>query len=381
MRRLLKDIRQISRFDEADAERLSAEFIERKFEPGDYLIREGDSAESLFLIESGKIGVLKKNRNESVSRVRELGAGAMVGEMALFGGAVRSASVIADEAVTAHEIRFETVEKLAAECPEAAVIFYRAIGESLARKLKESTVGVAELMALSRLTALGELLTGIAHEINNPLTIVRLLISQIGDEVSAENVDRKRIYDHIASAEQAFDHIARIMAGLKLASHNTRSDIIEDVPVYEILENTAHLFRKKAEKAGIKLTIAAVSRDLTVPCRPAEMSQVVLNLISNACDAIEASRVQSEDRWIRIDAGDRGTFFEIAVTDSGPGIPPEVQEKMFEPFYSTKTLGKGTGIGLSLSKKMVEGMNGKLNFRKESKNTCFVIRLPKSVRP
>jgi signal transduction histidine kinase len=100
---------------------------------------------------------------------------------------------------------------------------------------------------------------------------------------------------------------------------------------------------------------------------------VALNLLNNAFDAIQSL----EEKWIKISFSDIGDWVKIIVTDSGPGIPFDVQMKMMQPFYTTKEIGKGTGLGLSISKGIIERHNGRLYLDNTSPNTQFVIALPK----
>ena len=109
--------------------------------------------------------------------------------------------------------------------------------------------------------------------------------------------------------------------------------------------------------------------------RPTSLSQVVLNLMNNSYDAIEAL----PDRWIELSVTEFEEHYGIAITDCGQGIPPDVVKRLMEPFFTTKGIGKGTGLGLSLSKGIVEHHGGTLSYDAESPNTKFEIRLPKTI--
>ena len=103
-----------------------------------------------------------------------------------------------------------------------------------------------------------------------------------------------------------------------------------------------------------------------------QMSQVFFNLLSNAFDAIE----KTPSPWIEITAKKNTDKIIIFVRDSGPGIPLEIQNKIFQPFFTTKDVGRGTGLGLSLCSKIIKLHNGDLYINSDDKNTCFVIELP-----
>lgn len=108
-------------------------------------------------------------------------------------------------------------------------------------------------------------------------------------------------------------------------------------------------------------------------CDRVQISQVMINFLSNAFDAIESH----QEKWVEINCEDDTYFDIITFTDSGHGIPPEVVEKMFNPFYTSKDVGKGTGLGLSISKGIMEKHGGEIMVDRTSKNTCFVLKIPK----
>ena len=132
----------------------------------------------------------------------------------------------------------------------------------------------------------------------------------------------------------------------------------------ECLEVDArHLSREGLEKAG-----------LPINCRPVQLSQVLLNLLSNASDAVDAVN----PKWVRLFIEDDETHVLIRVTDSGPGVPVNQRDQIFNPFFTTKASGKGTGLGLSIALRIVQEHNGSLFYDSKYTDTCFTLRLPKS---
>lgn len=116
-----------------------------------------------------------------------------------------------------------------------------------------------------------------------------------------------------------------------------------------------------------------VREGLEVECRPTQISQVILNLLNNAHDAIGSL----EEKWVMVSVTEIENDIEIRVTDSGSGIPEHVRMKIMEPFFTTKPVGKGTGLGLSVSLGILKAHRGSLVVDTESKNTCFVLRFPR----
>ena len=102
------------------------------------------------------------------------------------------------------------------------------------------------------------------------------------------------------------------------------------------------------------------------------MSQVILNLLNNAFDAIE----NKDEKWVEVQTLQNKNWVEIRVSDCGHGIPKEIQDKILQPFFTTKEVGKGTGLGLSISKGIIESHGGDLTIDNEAKNTTFVARIP-----
>ena len=123
------------------------------------------------------------------------------------------------------------------------------------------------------------------------------------------------------------------------------------------------------------MKIDSSSFDLPLDCRPVQISQVLLNLLSNALDAVE----NTENPWIAIEAEaiPEKQEIEIRITDSGPGIPNAVAEKMMNPFFTTKPSGKGTGLGLSISTRIMQEHGGTLRLDRSHPYTQFILRLPR----
>lgn len=118
------------------------------------------------------------------------------------------------------------------------------------------------------------------------------------------------------------------------------------------------------------------SLSLEIECHSIKISQVLLNLLNNAYDAIQ----NQKEKWIKVEIIERQHEIDLIVTDSGNGIPVSVQKRMMQPFFTTKDIGKGTGLGLSISQGIVTSHHGKINIDNASMNTRFVITLPKRQR-
>lgn len=137
-----------------------------------------------------------------------------------------------------------------------------------------------------------------------------------------------------------------------------------------IIENTLPFCKERFTKNGVKLKLDC-PQDVSIPCRSIQISQILLNLLNNSHDAIG----NLDEKWIKITVSELEENVEIIVSDSGPGLSEEVQNKLFQPFYTTKG-NAGTGLGLSISLGLANSHGGSLTYRK-AENTSFALILPK----
>ncbi len=169
------------------------------------------------------------------------------------------------------------------------------------------------------------------------------------------------------------DRIARIIKSLRQISREGSNDKLQPAPIGKILEETLEVCRAWFKANAVKLLLPRHIPELTVYCREVQIGQILLNLLQNAFDAVVE---QKGERWVRLDVTARDDSVVISVTDSGPGIPPELRPRIMEPFFTTKPVGKGTGLGLSLSKNIAEEHGGRLEYGEDDGRTRFSLVLP-----
>jgi signal transduction histidine kinase len=228
-----------------------------------------------------------------------------------------------------------------------------------------------EIFRASKMSAVGEMAGGIAHEINTPLGVLKLFIGQLRREIS-EVPDIKRIESVINKMDQTTDRMAGIVKSMRMLSRDGTQDAFQQIKVIDLIDEVTNILNKKFSDHCIHLKIHTISNDLTINCRVVEIGQVLLNLLSNAFDAVD----EFEEKWVEINAIKVENYIEITVTDSGSGISKENIKKIFNPFFTTKPVGKGTGIGLSISMRIIKEHGGSLTVNSKSPNTQFVITLP-----
>jgi C4-dicarboxylate-specific signal transduction histidine kinase len=228
------------------------------------------------------------------------------------------------------------------------------------------------LLQSTKMSALGEMAGGIAHEINTPLGAI-LLNAEMLTSTAIENGQ----YDMIQPLEsiiKVVERISKIITGLRRFARNDSQDEKKPCSVRTIIDDTLTLCQEKIRARYIELQVSYEDENIKVACLPEQISQVILNLLSNSVDAVTG--LAEDQHWIKIKVSFDSGALRIAVIDSGSGIPIDVREKIMNPFFTTKEVGKGTGLGLSISKGIIESHGGTLFYDLKSKHTTFVIELP-----
>lgn len=229
------------------------------------------------------------------------------------------------------------------------------------------------LVSASKLAALGEMAGGIAHEINTPLTTIKIILEIVRRYLSDDIPKIEASLSSLDILDKTLDRIASIIKNLRSFSRDGSSDPFRAVNLRDIILETLSLSSEKIKQHNVNLIVDDFPSDLVIICRGVQIGQVLLNLLNNAFDAIE----NLEEKWIRVGVLSKPNSVQISVTDSGPRIPKEIVDKIFNPFFTTKELGKGTGLGLGISRKIAEDHKGTLFLDATSKNTRFVLDLPK----
>lgn len=229
-----------------------------------------------------------------------------------------------------------------------------------------------KIFASARLSSLGEMAGGIAHEINNPLAIIQAKAEFLKKRVARNHLDNETIESGLDKIIETCNRIVGIIKGLRSFSRNSENDPFIPVSVKSVVNDVLGLISEKIRMSAITLDVA-IPEDFIVSGRPAQLGQVFMNLISNSYDSIE----NKTDKWIKIHAKLLNkNRIEIRVIDSGSGIEDHIQNRIMQPFFTTKEVGKGTGLGLSIAKGIIEDHSGRLWLDNDFPETCFVVELP-----
>jgi PAS domain S-box-containing protein len=231
-----------------------------------------------------------------------------------------------------------------------------------AQKLLEAELKAAQarLVEASKMRALGELVAGVAHELNNPLMASQTVLHVIMKKLPADWPERERL----ELIRKCNDRIARIVDHLRDFSRQTEPEF-QKIDVNQPVENALMITGQQLLNHGISI-VRKLSEGLPkILGDPNQLEQVFLNLISNARDAMEDSKGLKKELMITSGLAQDGgpPSVEVSVKDSGTGIPPEILDKVLEPFFSTKPVGKGTGLGLSLCFSIIEAHGGRLEIK------------------
>ena len=240
--------------------------------------------------------------------------------------------------------------------------------------LTEAKHAEQKLIQASKMSSLGEMAGSIAHEINSPLTVIALSAEQLEMAAMDETVDADSVARISGRITETVNRITKIIRGLKSFSRNAELDPMVVTTLSSLVGDTLELCREKFRYKGVDLRVGAIP-DVNLICRPTELSQVLLNLLNNAFDAVENAEANQSQRWVQVAVRVEGEWVSLTVTDSGTGIPETIASRMLEPFYTTKELGKGTGLGLSISKGIIETHGGQLYYDRSNPNTSFVVEL------
>ncbi|MAE76774.1 MAG: hypothetical protein CMJ85_07905 [Planctomycetes bacterium] len=227
------------------------------------------------------------------------------------------------------------------------------------------------LSQAERLAAVGELAAGVAHEINNPVNTIINCAQLVRD-----GDDEPRLLDDIVHEGLRIASIVRDLLDFSRDHGDERAP----TPIDDVIERTLSIVGGRIEKQGIRLEVEVEDLLPQVSGRAQQLQQVLLNLLLNARDALVADE-RPHDKLIRVTAARGGSAAEprivLCVRDNGPGVPSEVQDRIFQPFFTTKRDRGGTGLGLSVSLGIVKAHDGVLRLTSKPDDYCeFTVELP-----
>ena len=227
----------------------------------------------------------------------------------------------------------------------------------------------------SKLAVVGELAANLTHELNNPLAVVHGRLSQLKDFYKRNShLEHQKVSKITDSMDRSLDQMIKIIKSNFRFSRGNNCDLISEVHLSKIVKEAIDLITYKADKTGVALSVEInTDSEPSVECYPTEISQVFVNLLNNACDAAS----ELEERWVKVVITTTDIDVEVRVIDSGNAISSQQFRKFSDPFFTSKKLGKGSGLGLGISHKIIDKHSGLFDIDPNHKNACFLVKLPK----
>jgi signal transduction histidine kinase len=243
------------------------------------------------------------------------------------------------------------------------------IGGEVDRRVKKTVSRERRALEGRHVRSLEELAASIAHEIRNPVTAAKSLVQQlVEDPTGPDNDEYSRVaLEELDRVERSIAHLLRYARDEELRPR--------DMHLAEVIDGGIETLRDRFRRSGVELR-RRVHDDGEIEGDPEKLRRVVVNLVGNALDALEESA--TPDPVIEVETGENLARTEVwmRVRDNGPGIPPELQEKVFRPFFTSKETG--TGLGLPLTRKVIEAHNGEVELTSvPGEGAEFVVTLPK----
>src|SRR2546425_384049 len=229
-----------------------------------------------------------------------------------------------------------------------------------------------QLVQAGKLATLGELTTGVAHELNNPLNNTGLFVGNAIDLIELGAADKGQIVRELRQALQQVSKATQIISHLRTFGRAAPVSR-EPISLRPVIERALSLVQEQLRLHEIEVTLDLGPEEPVVVGNPIQLEQVFINLLANARDAV----LDSPRKAIRISASVGGAAVEIAFVDTGHGIPSGLERRIFDPFFTTKEVGKGTGLGLSITYGIVKEHGGTISVvSRPGEGATFLIQLP-----
>jgi C4-dicarboxylate-specific signal transduction histidine kinase len=237
----------------------------------------------------------------------------------------------------------------------------RAEAEAHRRKAQEALAATQTRAEEStRLAQVGRLAAGVAHEVNNPLAFIQANLRFLQEELSREGRSVKDCLEAVAETQQGVARIQQIvqdLTALARGAAQAESREVGSCPLPAVIEESMRLASVRLKRLAVEVEVPPEVPLVRADAR--RLGQVLLNLLLNAADALEEARVAGPRVAVRVRAEPERV--RLVLEDNGPGFPPEHLPRLFTPFFTTKAEGKGTGLGLAVSRQYVEGFGGSLS--------------------
>ncbi|MBF0197373.1 MAG: response regulator [Planctomycetes bacterium] len=246
--------------------------------------------------------------------------------------------------------------------------------EQAQEELKSSTLN---LIQNEKLSALGELSAGIAHELNQPLNGIKIITQCVQRDVAKGRLDEEDLSKDLSDTITQVNRMAELINHMRVFTRQTVGDTREPVELNQVVENSLKFTSQQLKTRNIEVVLKLDENLPYIQGNANQLEQVFLNLVTNARHAFENGEHKKKYFEILSLVNAQDNRVEVKVTDSAGGVPLEIQEKIFQPFFTTKEPGKGTGLGLSLSYKIIKEHGGTMILNSVvGEGSTFVLSFP-----
>jgi C4-dicarboxylate-specific signal transduction histidine kinase len=250
----------------------------------------------------------------------------------------------------------------------------RSTTQVMERREQELRDKQEQLVQAGKLATLGELTTGVAHELNNPLNNIGLYVGNVIDRIHMGELSTENAREDLGKAMEQVRKATEIISHLRTFGR-AAPVTFEAVDVDEVIERALSLMQEQLRLRAIDVDLDLCPDALIVQGNPIQLEQVFINLLTNARDAL--SEVPEARKKIRIVSSLERDRIRIVFEDTGPGIPAEIAKRVFDPFFTTKEVGTGTGLGLSITYSIVKEHGGDISLSKTPEGgATFTVEVP-----
>jgi C4-dicarboxylate-specific signal transduction histidine kinase len=275
-----------------------------------------------------------------------------------------------------HILQDSHQDKLRLEASRKAMIHImgdlRETTAEMQRREQELRDKQEQLVQAGKLATLGELTTGVAHELNNPLNNIGLFVGNAVDLIELAGMEKGQVVGELRHAMQQVRKATEIISHLRTFGRAAPASR-EPVSLRHVIERALSLMREQLRLREIEVTVDLGPEEPMVLGNAIQLEQVFINLLTNARDAV----AESPRKAIRISGSARSGAVEVALADTGHGIPSGLERRIFDPFFTTKEVGKGTGLGLSITYGIIKEHGGTISVVSlPGEGATFLINLP-----
>lgn len=227
---------------------------------------------------------------------------------------------------------------------------------------------------LEKISSIGKMTERIAHEINNPLMIIQGCSDMIKKSFDRNSLDPLKLEKYTHRLNENISRLSQIISALQCFSREQKQNELQKTTLSSIIDESLQICKSEFDLTQIEITVNTNELELEIYCRKSELVDAVFNVIKNAILAA----LEYPTKWVSIELEDNKDLAVVRVKDPGLGIPKEIAEKVLDPFFTTRPIGSGLGLGLSYSHTIINSHQGRIFYNPKSNNTEFVIELPQA---